>query len=67
MQMYEYEYLVVNANSEVIEINGKKIKSVKVWEVLSNRGKGGWEVVGLAAFGDYGWQRMILKRPLSEQ
>ena len=70
--MQKWEYLEVIYADVVTSVNGKTIgevgllraKGPKVWEFLNEMGQQGWEVVGLASWGDAGWSRVLLKRPL---
>jgi hypothetical protein len=71
MQKWQYHYLMLNANYEVLEVNGEKYQSLsffrageKVWDTLNRFGQEGWEVVGFSTWGERGWERIILKRPV---
>jgi hypothetical protein len=71
MQKWEYLYIMLNAQSQILEINGEKVGKVNfigaqgemAWDGLNRLGRQGWELVGFSTFGDKGWERMILKRP----
>lgn len=72
--MKKWEYLVVRSYGGVVMmVNGQEVAEMKdmlpvgemLYEFLAERGKGGWDVVGMAGVRD--GTEIILKRRMAEE